>query len=321
MSFQVIQGDCLEVMRGMADNSVELVCCSPPYEAARTYGIDFKLRGQDWVDWAKERFMECLRVCSGLVCWVVEGQTRNYRYSATPILLMADLHRAGVHLRKPCAYHRIGIPGSGGPDWFRNDYEFCICATKGGKLPWSDNTANGHRPKWAPGGDMAHRLSNGTRVNQWGPVGGPNGNGKRFASKAERPSHVNGHGATGSKGGTKTDRKVMTRSRRGSKDNGSYNSPVLANPGNVISVKVGGGLMGDELAHDNEAPYPESLVERFVRSCCPPDGTVLDPFSGSGTTGAVALRFLRKYIGIDIRESQIELTKRRLAEVQRELFA
>ena len=27
-----------------------------------------------------------------------------------------------------------------------------------GKLPWSDNTACGHPPKWAPGGEMSHRL-------------------------------------------------------------------------------------------------------------------------------------------------------------------
>ena len=70
--------------------------------------------------------------------------------------------------------------------------------------------------------------------------------------------------------------------------------------------------MGHSLAHENEAPFPESLVEPFVRCFCPPDGVVLDPFCGSGTTLAVALRLGRGAIGVDIRESQIELTKRRL---------
>ena len=141
--YRVECGDCLELMRAMPERSVDLVMCSPPYEAARTYGIDFKLRGRDWVDWAVVRFQECQRVCKGLVAWVIEGQTRKFRWSATPALFMADLHRAGVHLRKPPIFHRVGIPGSGGPDWLRNDYEWIVTASSPGKLPWSDNTAMG----------------------------------------------------------------------------------------------------------------------------------------------------------------------------------
>ena len=39
-----------------------------------------------------------------------------------------------------------------------------------------------------------------------------------------------------------------------------------ANPGNVVKVKAGGGHMGSDLAHDNEAPFPESLADFFVLS-------------------------------------------------------
>ena len=107
----------------------------------------------------------------------------------------------------------------------------------------------------------------------------------------------------------------MTRYRRGSRDNGVYKPPRLANPGNLIHCVVGGGVMGSHLAHENEAPFPEALAERFILSFCPPDGTVLDPFGGSGTTMAVALKTGRRAISIDIRESQIELHRKRLAEV------
>ena len=158
-------GDCLELLRSLPDNSVDLVFTSPPYEAARDYGIGFSLKGQAWVDWAVERYMECARVCKGLVCWVVEGQTRKFQWSATPALMMADLHRKGVKLRKPPIYKRVGIPGSGGPDWWRNDYEFVICSSKG-KLPWSDNTSTGAPPKWKPGGDPSYRMANGRRVHK-----------------------------------------------------------------------------------------------------------------------------------------------------------
>jgi hypothetical protein len=135
--------DCLDWCRQQPDDSVDMVFGSPPYENRRTYGeLGFNLTGQQWVDWAVERFREQYRICRGLTCWIVEGVTKDFQWSATPALLMADLHRAGVRLRKPPAYVRHGIPGSGGPDWWKNRYEFCVCATKG-KLPWSDNTACG----------------------------------------------------------------------------------------------------------------------------------------------------------------------------------
>jgi hypothetical protein len=314
---RIEQADCLEWLRAQESDSVDLILCSPPYEAARTYGIDFNLKGQDWVDWAVERYLECVRVSRGIVAWVVEGQTRQFRYSATPALLMADLHRAGVKLRKPPIFHRVGIPGSGGPDWWRNDYEFIVCASKG-KLPWSDNTAMGHPPKWAPGGEMSYRLTDGSKVNQWGhpsKTGGTRNKDGKIRTGVARPSHQTitkktaaEKLANGAKSHTKNDGDGMREQ--------VYLPPSLANPGNVIKCQVGGGLMGSKLSHDNEAPFPESLATFFVLSFCPPDGTVCDIFSGSGTTAAVALKHNRNFIGCDIRESQVELTKRRIAEVQ-----
>jgi site-specific DNA-methyltransferase (cytosine-N4-specific) len=38
---------------------------------------------------------------------------------------------------------------------------------------------------------------------------------------------------------------------------------------------------------------------RAIAAGCPPDGTVLDPFSGAGTTGLAAHRLGRAYVGID----------------------
>ena len=267
---KLIHVDSLDWMREQPSDCVDLVFGSPPYEDARTYGIDFRLKGQEWVDWFFRYVIESLRICKGLVAFVVEGKTKNFRWSATPALLMADLHRAGVHLRKPPAFHRVGIPGSGGPDWLRNDYEFIVCAASGGKLPWSDTTATGSPCVYQTGGALSNRTTDGQRRN------------------------------------AKTGKRLM----------GNNGRPQIANPGNVIKCTVGGGLMGHPLAHENEAPFPLSLAEFFVRSFCPPGGTVLDPFSGSGTTGHAAIEHGREYIGIDCRESQVELAGRRLATVQ-----
>lgn len=269
MQHEILKGDCLDIMAELDIDSVDLVFCSPPYEDARTYDMGFRLVGQGWVDWAVKRFLECRQVSRGLVAWVVEGRTRNYQWSATPSLLMADLHRKGVALRKPPVFHRVGIPGSGGPDWLRNDYESIVCASKG-KLPWSDNVAMGEACKHATGGAMSYRNADGRRRN------------------------------------TKTGKRVI----------GNNGRPEIANPGNVISCKVGGGLMGSQLAHENEAPFPESLAEFFVRSFCPPGGVVLDPFGGSGTTAAVAEKWGRNSISIDVRDSQVELMQRRVTEAK-----
>ena len=138
-------GDALELLQTMPDASVDLVFYSPPYGKQRKYGeLDFKLTGEDYVAWSVEIYRECYRVSKGLTACVIEGATKRFVYDATPILIAADLKRAGVKLRKPPIFHRFGIPGSGGPDWLRNDYEFVICASHG-KLPWSDNTADIHR--------------------------------------------------------------------------------------------------------------------------------------------------------------------------------
>jgi hypothetical protein len=273
--------DCLSWLRSLPADYFQLLLFSPPYEDARK-DLGFPTYvGEEWVRHMVEVMKESLRVCTGVVCCVVEGVTEGYDWSATPALLMADLKRAGVHLRKPPAFVRYGIPGSGGPDWFRNDYEFCICATRGERLPWSDNTVMGHKPIFGPGGAPSHRQQDGTRVNG-------------YASMEER-ARLGPHRARANNGRT-------------------YVPPDEANPGNVIHCgAAGGGNIGNELAHENEAPFPEDLVEFFIRSCSAPGGLVGDLFSGSGTTAAVAVRWGRRFHGCEYRQDQVDLGLRRVA--------
>lgn len=329
----------------LADQSVDLVICSPPYEDCRTYATaepllsrpmpPCKLRGQEWVDWATAGFCECLRVCRGLVAWVIgHGRRRNFRWSATPSLFEADLHRRGVILRDPVWFHRVGIPGSGGPDWFRQDMERIVCATAHvGRLPWSDNVACGHAPKYGLGGEMSYRNTSGKRCNQWGPVGGPRGMGSRRANgtirSRERPSHIM---QSKNEFGVRTDVPIGTRPegnkdaeredyRAGFREDKEGNICATANPGSMLHCNVGGGVMGHPLSHKNEAPFPLQVPELFIRSFCPPGGLVLDPFSGSGTTAHAAVKWGRRFVTFDRRPSQCQITRQRVAEVQMELIA
>jgi hypothetical protein len=415
----VVCGDSLKVMRSLPDNCAACVFGSPPYESQRTYSIGFDLKGQAWVDWLVEFYREGIRLAP-MVAFVVEGFTKNFRWSATPSLLEADLHRAGFNLRHPYAFYRIGIPGSGGPDYMRNDHERIIVVTRPGKLPWSDNTSCGHPPKWAPGGDMSYRLTDGTRRNQWG--GGEKSAGNERNAEGERrpagrPSHVislvgdepeeqpslleedpwgkrgrgnnlGGRRKDGSKllgtnaerdeygftphdgepsptaraNGAKRKKTRLGRNManvegstkgscagrrvpRGTNVNGevltedAYLPPAKANPGNVLQQSytalevaailrghglpegdiekyiVGGGMMGDPAAHLSEAPFPESLCEHFILSYAPPGGLVIDPFSGSGSSVAVAVKNGRRGLGIDIRDEQVKIARRRVEKI------
>lgn len=48
--------------------------------------------------------------------------------------------------------------------------------------------------------------------------------------------------------------------------------------------------------------------------------TILDPFNGTGTTGLVALRNNRNYIGIELNPEYIEISEERLKDVQVRMF-
>ncbi|HRK98789.1 MAG TPA: site-specific DNA-methyltransferase [Alphaproteobacteria bacterium] len=61
---------------------------------------------------------------------------------------------------------------------------------------------------------------------------------------------------------------------------------------------------------------PEALLYRVLTATTQPGDIVLDPFFGSGTTGAVAKKLGRKFIGIDREDSYIKLAKKRIAAAE-----
>lgn len=82
-----------------------------------------------------------------------------------------------------------------------------------------------------------------------------------------------------------------------------------SNPGDVWSIAT------QPFSEAHFATYPVALPERAIQAGCKPGGTVLDPFSGSGTTGLAAARHGRRYIGIDLNADYLDLSLRtRLAQ-------
>lgn len=67
--------------------------------------------------------------------------------------------------------------------------------------------------------------------------------------------------------------------------------------------------------YDHPAMFPEELPQRLIQQLSYADDVVLDPFSGAGTTCAVAKRTGRKYIGIEMSEKYHKTSKRRVDNV------
>lgn len=74
-------------------------------------------------------------------------------------------------------------------------------------------------------------------------------------------------------------------------------------------------ISAQPFAEAHFATMPPKMAERAIQAGCKPGGTVLDPFSGSGTTGLAAARNGRKYVGIDLSADYLDLALRtRLAQ-------
>lgn len=73
------------------------------------------------------------------------------------------------------------------------------------------------------------------------------------------------------------------------------------------------GSDGKDGRHRHPGKTPLALAQWWARYICPPGGTVLDPFAGSGTMGVAALREGRDAVLIERKPEYVEIIHRRLA--------
>ena len=64
------------------------------------------------------------------------------------------------------------------------------------------------------------------------------------------------------------------------------------------------------------ATFPPDLIEPCILAGSAPDTLVLDPFSGAGTTGVVAVQHGRRYIGIELNPDYLEMSRKRIQLVR-----
>jgi DNA modification methylase len=122
-----------------------------------------------------------------------------------------------------------------------------------------------------------------------------------------------------------SDPEQVAHNRRHAKESATHTARAAATgqPGNINNVGIharpGSGKPNAKSVWDvgtvpfaaaHFAVFPPTLAERCVRAGCKPGGTVLDPFSGSGTTGLAAAKHGRKYVGIDLNADYLDLSLR-----------
>lgn len=269
----------------LADGSMSMTFTSPPYIDARTYGISAQRKCGEWVEWMLGIVREMNRVTRGLVLVNCAGVTRNKCYQPGPEGLCWEWWKAGGNLWRPAYWHRVGIPGSGGKQWLRADIEYVLAFTRDSEwLPWADNTANGHPPKYAAGGGFTHMTTDGIRVDRERPewLGGRNllapygGAVSRQHEDGIARKVWGNRGAAGGRRADGTPKKPHMRATRDTSSTGEQlpnretDFPVLANPGNLVTTQWDVGVVFDIISlYGNAAKIrPSEVLRELQKAAC-----------------------------------------------------
>lgn len=96
---------------------------------------------------------------------------------------------------------------------------------------------------------------------------------------------------------------------------GSYVTPEFSTRTNVWTYDVGRNKdTKDVIAFSHPARFPENLAKDHILSWSNVGDIVFDPFMGSGTTGKMAILNDRNFIGIDISEEYVNVSRKRIEQ-------
>lgn len=251
MSWEVLQGDCRELMKSLPAGSVDLVVTSPPYAMQRKdqYGGISEAEYPEWT----AAWMESLRgslsplasVLINIREHVVDGELSDY------------VHRTRMLLR-----------ASG---WTECD-----------ELIWN-------KPDAAPLGDPNRPRRSWERVLWFAPTSRP---------------FVDCRG-----NGTKSNRIGWERMEVDWISSGQ--TPIVSGIARHTDVCTE-PVCKDTFGHP--ATYPIGLPKWLVKGWSKIGGTIIDPFTGSGTTGVAAVQTGRNFIGFELDPKYCEIARRRISE-------
>lgn len=244
-SSMAILGDCIEVLKSMKSNSVNLIFADAPYNIGKDFGnnSDKWESVQAYVDWCKEWIDECLRV----LC----DNGTMYFMTATQHMPYLDIYvseKYNVLCRIVWTYDSSGVQSK---KMFGSLYEPILMINKSAKSKYVFNRE-----------DILVEAKTGAK--------------RKLIDYRKNPPQP-------------------------------YSTKKV--PGNVWEFSRVRFKMDEYENHPTQKP--ESLLERIIKASSNPGDVVLDPFSGSFTTSAVAIRLGRIAVGIDMNEDYFEMGLRR----------
>lgn len=286
----ILCGDALEQLRTLEAESVHTCVTSPPYYNLRDYGaagqIGMEETPEEYITKLVDVFREVRRVLrQDGTLWVNIGDSYATRSGPQP---PANTRNAHGHTAKqpPSGYKYkdlIGIPwllafALRADGWYlRQD----LIWHKTNAMPESvrDRCTKAHEYIFLLS-KSAHYYFDATAISE--PITGAST--KRYLQNKEQQRPRFGGGKYG------PDKSEESRTKSGK----IYVPTPRRNKRDVWAISTG-GFKGAHFA-----VFPEKLVEPCILAGCPEGGMVLDPFAGSGTTGVVAKRLRRNFVGVEI---------------------
>lgn len=337
-NYFVMSGSCLDRLTELADESVDAVVTDPPYELGfmgkkwDNSGIAF-----DIAVWA-----ECLRVLKPGGYILAFGGTRTWHRIAVAI------EDAGFEIRDSFAW----LYGSGFPKSHNLKYEWAGWGTAlkpafepiiMGRKPLTEKTVAANVLKYGTGAiniDATRIAANGENLNG-GKKGGTDNevyskglgdsSGISQALDGRWPANVLLDEYTAElvdeQSGFSKSTGVINRFTNGAKPFGgavgeAYESVQgIADSGGAsrffyISKANKKDRNEGDVANTHPTVKPTNLMEYLIKLVTQPGGTVLDPFTGSGSTGKAALLNGYKFIGVELTEEYLPIIQGRLEHAE-----
>lgn len=299
MTWRILQGDVRAVLPTLADESVHCVVTSPPYWGLRDYGVEGQI-GQEatpdeFVATMVAVFREVRRVLrADGTLWLNLGD--SYARSGGTQSGGDRALRHATAQRRNCvvpsglkAKDLVGIPWMtafalrADGWWLRNE----VIWHKTNPMPETvtDRLTRDHEHVFLLSKSKRYHFDADAISEPCSP---------KTRTVKTTPIKGDGTGSTGEK-----MNKWMS-------ENGGRYHAERRNKRTVWSISP----QHFEGAHF--ATFPPDLVEPCVLAGCPKGGIVLDPFNGAGTTGMVAQRRGRGYVGIELNPDYVEMSRRRI---------
>lgn len=125
---EVVHGDCLDVLKTLADGSIDLTVTSPPYDNLRTYnGYSF-----DFESIARELYRVTKQ--GGVLVWVVGDATVKGTETGTSFRQALYFKEIGFNLHDTMIYHKDNPPPVGGSNRYFQAFEYMFVFSKGEPL-------------------------------------------------------------------------------------------------------------------------------------------------------------------------------------------